>query len=835
MKRLVLSIWMCVFFQPAASQELYLATKNEQIFPREVMQNGFGIKKNTANLMQVWQSHGHMNFNKSYINQPICINGKVYEHGIGIHADSDILVQLPKPADRFYAEVGYDDNAQTRGRAVNKVIFSVEATGKILWQSAPLSTTDQAVKIDLALENCTEFHLIVRSTGVDANLCHADWGNARVYYKNGEQVWLEQYASRTGIINKLPFSFVLDGSSSRDLLRQWRFTHTDSSLIDRTVHRLEWSKPDGSFQVHCRVLEFLNHPAIEWRVYFKNSGKLNSPVLEKVQALDVDIDEAPRLRLNQSRYQPVIIHCNKGSNNASTDFMPEQHILDIEQSWHIKSHAGRSSEAYLPFWNLEFHGSGLVAALGWSGDWQADFSYPQANQAVMQAGMSKLKLYLKPGEEISSPSVCLLYWEGSEALRGNNLFRRFMRNCIAPKWNGKEPIVLAMSGGSSALETVNEKNQIDYIHKITGTGAEVYWLDAGWYSGPQGAEWGQGRGNWFPDVKKFPNGMKAIADSAHRNGLKFLLWFDPEVVMPGTDIAVKHPEWLIERPGRDSRLYNLGNEQALKYMTDLISTNVQKWDVDIFRCDYNIDPGICWKLLDEPGRTGITELRYVEGLYRFWDELLKRKQGLLIDNCASGGRRIDYETCKRSVPLWRSDYECAVYSDSYEAGQNQTFGLSYYLPFHSTGFGPSFDKYKDRSFTTSSVVFSIGAPNAETLSDVPFDKVKKLWDDVKSYNYLMLGDYYPLTEFSLTDESWMALQYDCPELGEGCLLCFCRPRAPFTEAEFSLRAIDVQAMYKLLYLDSGLERVVKGEELHRLKVKLQRSESAVIKYVMLKD
>ena len=207
----------------------------------------------------------------------------------------------------------------------------------------------------------------------------------------------------------------------------------------------------------------------------------------------------------------------------------------------------------------------------------------------------------------------------------------------------------------------------------------------------------------------------------------------------------------------------------------------------------------------------------------------------MIDNCASGGRRIDYETCKRSVPLWRSDYECAVYSDSYEAGQNQTFGLSYYLPFHSTGFGPSFDKYKDRSFTTSSVVFSIGAPNAETLSDVPFDKVKKLWDDVKSYNYLMLGDYYPLTEFSLTDESWMALQYDCPELGEGCLLCFCRPRAPFTEAEFSLRAIDVQAMYKLLYLDSGLERVVKGEELHRLKVKLQRSESAVIKYVMLKD
>ena len=85
-------------------------------------------------------------------------------------------------------------------------------------------------------------------------------------------------------------------------------------------------------------------------------------------------------------------------------------------------------------------------------------------------------------------------------------------------------------------------------------------------------------------------------------------------------------------------------------MTDLISKNLIDWDVDIFRNDYNMDPGPRWKKADEPGRTGMTEICATEGLYHFWDELLKRKPDLLIDNCASGGRRIDYETCKRSVP-----------------------------------------------------------------------------------------------------------------------------------------------------------------------------------------
>lgn len=321
-----------------------------------------------------------------------------------------------------------------------------------------------------------------------------------------------------------------------------------------------------------------------------------------------------------------------------------------------------------------------------------------------------------------------------------------------------------------------------------------------------------------------------MSEEAHKNGLKFLLWFDPEVAGPGTETAKKHPEWIIRESENSNGLYNLGNPDALKYMTDLISGNLIKWDVDIMRNDYNTDPASYWKMADEPSRTGITEIRYVEGLYKFWDALLKRKPDLLIDNCASGGKRIDYETCKRSVPLWRSDYQCFRFPDLMEASQNQTYGLCHYLPYNSTGQGLSFNPYDERSLSSTSRVFSIHPPSFEALQAFPFDKAKKVWDDIKSYNYLMAGDYYPLTDFGQGDNVWMAWQFDCPEIEEGCVICFRRKDAPYPMAEFKLHGINPDAQYKLTDIDTHSDKIVSGKELEKLLVELEPLTSKVLKY-----
>jgi hypothetical protein len=75
------------------------------------------------------------------------------------------------------------------------------------------------------------------------------------------------------------------------------------------------------------------------------------------------------------------------------------------------------------------------------------------------------------------------------------------------------------------------------------------------------------------------------------------------------------------------------------------------------------DPLPYWRANDAPDRQGMAEIRHVEGLYEFWNDLLRRHPGLVIDNCASGGRRIDLETISRSIPLWRSDWQCGWIND----------------------------------------------------------------------------------------------------------------------------------------------------------------------------
>src|SRR5262249_34939087 len=133
-----------------------------------------------------------------------------------------------------------------------------------------------------------------------------------------------------------------------------------------------------------------------------------------------------------------------------------------------------------------------------------------------------------------------------------------------------------------------------------------------------------------------------------------MLWFEPERVYKGTPWHKSHPEWLLGNGG-DNFLLNLGNPAARKFLTDFISVRIDEFGLGCYRQDFNIDPLAFWQAADALDRQGATEIHYIEGLYAFWDELLKRHPNLMIDNCASGGRRLDLETLGRATPFWRTD------------------------------------------------------------------------------------------------------------------------------------------------------------------------------------
>jgi alpha-galactosidase len=340
---------------------------------------------------------------------------------------------------------------------------------------------------------------------------------------------------------------------------------------------------------------------------------------------------------------------------------------------------------------------------------------------------------------------------------------------------------------------------------------DACWIDAGWYENPT-KEWWRGVGSWAPNKANFPRGIKPVAEAARKNGQGFVLWFEPERVFAGSELDRDHPGWLTSLPGNPNRLLNLGDPKALAWLIDRISGLVQSEGVTIYRQDFNFDPGPYWKAMDAPDRVGIAEMKHVEGLYAFWDALLARNPGLLIDNCASGGRRIDLETMSRSIPLWRTDYQY------YEPNgyQCHTYGLSLYVPCSGTG-----NADPQRYFFRSSIGGGAVVMGWELNASFNLPLAQADMAEFRVLRPYLLSDFYPLTEYSTADEAWAAFQWDRPEDKDGIILAFRRHRAAESSISIAPHGLDPAADYEVSFEDYGITVFKSGRELAAgLKIKI---------------
>jgi alpha-galactosidase len=340
-------------------------------------------------------------------------------------------------------------------------------------------------------------------------------------------------------------------------------------------------------------------------------------------------------------------------------------------------------------------------------------------------------------------------------------------------------------------------------HKQFNIIPEVFWLDAGWYS-CKGSWWQVG--NWSPNRENFPNGLKTVTAAAHNVGSKFLLWLEPERVTEGTQFYDKNPEWLIKLPENSNILFNIGNTEARLWLTEYITDFLKKEGVDYYRQDFNFDPKPYWDANDKADRTGISEIRHIEGLYAYWDSLLVRFPNLIIDNCSSGGRRIDLETTSRSSPLWRTDYQYGEPNGS----QCHAYGLNFYLPLHGTG-NFTVSPYHFRSNMSSSMVINWDINSKEHTQP----ELQKYFSDFKRFRPYYYSDYYPLTDTTnmTKDDVWLAYQLNRPDQKDGLIMAYRRKDCNETSITVKLRGVDKLAKYELTDEDSQAKITVTGKEL----------------------
>lgn len=639
----------------------------------------------------------------------------------------------------------------------------------------------------------------------------------------------------------VPFSFTCGARSSREWVKpentgveqgEWR--------EGKRIWLLRWRAPENSLACVMELTEFSDFPAMEWVVRLRNEGSAETEPVANFKALDIfwrsaKAGEMPELRRafggdgRQDDFQYVCEELRHSMWNA-----PQKVRMDTDANCAFRKvrngsplgtdFRGSPSGTWLPFFNLRTGGDGIIGALGWSGQWFAEFDHDGKGQTDISAGMEHLELKLRPGEEIRSPRVLLLHWQGAP-IHAHNVLRQFILKFHSPCVNGRlveMPVCNLAWGGTPTA------GHLEQIRRIAEQrlSYDYYWIDAGWYgTAPEpcldvfhGKWWIVG--DWRVNPHYHPDGLRPVSDAVHRAGMKLLLWIEPERALYGTPVTIEHPEWFLrctrENPKpNETMVLNLGHPGARQWAVETISSLITGNGISCYREDFNVDPGPFWANADEEGRKGLTEMRFVEGLYAFWDELRRRHPGLLIDNCHGGGRRLDLETISRSVALWRTDYSCFSFMKA-DASQLHSAGLNLWLPLNAAGAGgkPG-DTYQVRSAFSAGLdlgVKEFGLGDFKT-PDSHWDWYRKMIGEAKRLRPFFLGDFYPLTPCIIDPGAWMAYQLHIPGKQEGAVVAFRRAESPMTAASFQLHDLRLTGGYEFEDADTGKTWRVTGRQL----------------------
>ena len=623
------------------------------------------------------------------------------------------------------------------------------------------------------------------------------------------RAWVGRFFSNAA---DLPISFVLDGQAVGGIPAAWRpvssTCRVDANIIE-TVFTGTDVRTGLSVRVECTAYQ--DYPVVEWVAWFANTGREATPVIRDIRALECTFEGAA----------PVLVHCN-GDFNSEQGYTPHETPLHAGDGVSFAPNGGRPNDGAFPYYRLTFEDGGLSIAIGWPGQWAARFSGLEGGVHV-QVGQEKTNLRLMPGERIRTPRVTILSWAG-DASRAVNLWRRWYLAHVLPRPNGQPMVpLLACCGPGDGEEftAATEANQLGYIGKFRQRGIvpDVWWIDAGWY--PCRNKDGESKwwitGTWEPDPERFPNGLKPVSDRAARDGAALLVWFEPERVQPGTRLDLERPEWLLRAQGSDSGLLNLGNPACRRWLTDHVCRLIQENGIQIYRQDHNFPPLAHWRQNEAPDRQGMNENLHVQGYLQFWDDLLARNPGLWIDSCASGGRRNDLETMRRSVPLHYTDYG---YGDhQVKLAFHRT--LYEWIPYFKES-TLSWDVGGKERFDSriDSYAYHCGmAPMLFATLDIRRDdhdyalarKMIAIWR--RAAGLILHGDYYPHTPFHRSAQAWVAWQFDCPDAGRGLVQGIRLPASPDGEITLHLQGIRSDATYRFENAETGERRDWAGADL----------------------
>ncbi|MBR0159230.1 MAG: alpha-galactosidase [Clostridia bacterium] len=598
--------------------------------------------------------------------------------------------------------------------------------------------------------------------------------------------------------------------------------------------------------VECKADFHEKYGVTHWVNYWSNPTDHPSGQISDLYDCDITVPfepDPPVTRKNrQATWEPETFRVIKtvGANVKEDDLSTT--AVRLWEGQETESHCayGRSGFENFPFFDLVRKDKGVLVAVGWTGQWQARF-FRSHDACRVVFGIQHANFYMKPGESFRTASATVLeYSDGQE--NAHNAWRRYIKDVISPVGKpgraATPPFSGLFWGGIPSAEMVKRWEGIVREELPLDT----CWIDAGWYeplrsmtTATQSADWPQ-VGTWQINEFYHPDRYKNLISFLKEHGKKFLVWFEPERMRKSVVIWTKYLKRTDEDKD-DNVLIALNDDQVLEEVTKKIGDVVEELELDWYRQDSNIMLLEYWLHEDEENRSGITEIKYITNLYRFWDNLLARFPHLMIDNCAGGGHRIDIEMLSRSVPLWRSDYQC-MWDCLPEANQMQNTCAAWWMPWSGIGYGPKLgDTYSFRSAYTGGIAVRTWEHvdpewNFENAV-VDYDWARKYFNEYLEIRRYFGEDFYALIPNSKENTSWNAQQYHDPEDQSGIILAFRRARSPFAVLSARPRGFLPEATYEFTDRDTGESFVRSGKELLEQGLELRidgQRESKLLQY-----
>lgn len=329
----------------------------------------------------------------------------------------------------------------------------------------------------------------------------------------------------------------------------------------------------------------------------------------------------------------------------------------------IESRTGLSGPFHVPFFALddgmatELAGRVFFGVVLWSGNWKITFDRDWFGHTAVLGGINEFdsRIVLKPGETFEAPSSAAgVTMEGFSGM--SRILHRWQDDVLLPPGVAHKQLPMLTNTWGSLNVNVSEETVIRTAENAAKIGSELFVIDDGWQSA---------LGDWYPDRKKFPNGLRPVVERVAELGMKFGLWIEPESFELKSELYREHPDWAMCYPGckpesryrgdvdRTSVMLNLAKREVAEYLYRSIHRLVKETGISYLKLDMN-----CF--FSSPGGAERIWIDYARNLDWIFQTLSADFPELLMENCASGAARASLQMTRSFGRMNRSDNQDAL-------------------------------------------------------------------------------------------------------------------------------------------------------------------------------